>query len=130
MTFNEFVGIKDVPDGDYVDIETGEPVSHSEKYRRAIVKLDGLNVIKAFIPFSIAEIKAALEKGDKYLNTLRLCSWDRAAGYQSYCNLCENISHGQWGIQRLMCDHHLTTYSCAEIVCLLKEAARWLAEEE
>lgn len=124
MTFKEFAGVKSCD----IDLITGEKVSHKDKYRRVITKLGGVEAVKPYLPCSLYEIKEALNAGDEHLNSIRLARWDRAAGYSAPFGSCNNMSHGEYGVQRLLYSKGCTCYSCSEIVCLLKETARWLAE--
>lgn len=123
MTFSEFVGVRNAN----IDIETGEQLSHQYIYRRAITRFGGLKVIKPLIPFSLEEIKEALAKGDEHLNTLDISKWDSAAGFYIKGNDCAIMPSPIWNLYR---QNHVTSASCSQGVCLLKEAARWLAERK
>ena len=136
MTFSEFIGIKNAN----IDVETGEVLSHKEVYRRAIERLGGLGAIKPLIPFSIEQIRKALANGDEYLNSLSLNVWDYAAGFRKYSTYhyvgsqkytdTEEYDPNSSKIWYLYKAFGITSASCAEGVCLLKEAARMWAEEE
>jgi len=66
---------------------------------------------KAFsIPFSIEEVKEALESGDIYLNTLPLEKWDRAQVFMR--------------VSRKTLDDRSENRSMATLNCMLKAAAR------
>lgn len=121
MTFNEFIGVRNAN----IDIETGEQLSHQYIYRRAIMRFGGLKAIEPFIPFSLEEIKKALAKGDEHLNTLNMKRWDNASGFYCQGSECCIAPSPIWNLYR---QHHVTSASCSQSVCLLKEAARWLAE--
>ena len=123
MTFEEFIGIKNAD----IDIETGKQMKHRDIYRRAITRFGGLKVIKPLIPFSLEEIKEALAKGDEHLNTLDIRKWDSAAGFYIKGNDCAIMPSPIWNLYR---QNHVTSASCSQGVCLLKEAARWLAERK
>ena len=123
MTFSEFIGVRNAN----IDIETGVELSHQYIYRRAITRLGGLKVIKPLIPFSLEEIKEALAKGDEHLNTLNISKWDSAAGFYIKGNYCAIMPSPIWNLYR---QNHVTSASCSQGVCLLKEAARWLAERK
>ena len=110
MTFREFCG-----DG-----------SHREQYRRAIQKLGGLEAVIPFIPFSHKNIVRALQDGDEHLNSLPLAAWDLASGF--VCCRADVYCVGS-GLQSLLRQCGITSYSNSQLVCLLKEAAREWAEE-
>lgn len=122
MTFSEFIGVRNAN----IDIETGVELSHQYIYRRAITRFGGLKAIKPLIPFSLEEIKEALAKGDEHLNTLDIRKWDSAAGFYvkgyDYAIMPSPI----WCLYRR---NHVTSASCSQGVCLLKEAARMWARE-
>ena len=123
MTFSEFIGVHNAT----IDIDTGVELSHQYIYRRAITRFGGLKVIKPLIPFSLEEIKEALAKGDEHLNTLDIRKWDSAAGFSIKGNDCAIMPSPIWNLYR---QNHVTSASCSQGVCLLKEAARWLAERK
>ena len=121
MTFNELCGM----DKRGNDAATGSPVSHKEKYQRAIQALGGLDEVVPYIPFSRKEISEALEKGDEYLNTLPLARWDIASGFRTHNTSVTATGRGLWGLYG---QHGVNCVSNAEGVCLLKEAARMWVE--
>ena len=121
MTFNEFIGVRNAN----IDIETGVELPHSYIYRRAIMRFGGLDAIKPFIPFSLEVIKKALSEGDEHLNTLEMRRWDNASGFYCQGNVVLHSASPIWNLYR---QYHVTSASCSQGVCLLKEAARWLAE--
>lgn len=110
MTFREFCG-----DG-----------SHREQYHRAIQKLGGLEAVIPFIPFSHKNIVRALQDGDEHLNSLPLAAWDSASGFVSRNANVFAVGSELWS---LLASFDITSYSNAQLVCLLKEAAREWAEE-
>jgi hypothetical protein len=83
---------------------------HTEKYDALIEKMGGLGTVAYHVPFGIPQIKDALAKGDEFLNTLPLATWDRAAGRCS----CPNR-------------HYWSAHTLCERVCILKRAAYRLA---
>lgn len=121
MTFNEFIGVRNAN----IDIETGVEVPHQYIYRRAIMRFGGLDAIKPLIPFSVVQVREALAKGDEHLNTLDIRKWDSAAGFYVKGYDCKIMPSPIWNLYR---QHHVTSASCSQGVCLLKEAARMLAE--
>ena len=124
MTFSEFIGIKCAN----LDIETGEKMEHRAIYQRAVERFGGLKAIKPLIPFSLEQIKKALESGDEHLNTLPIKEWNFASGFVTYKWECKPIFHQP--IWYLYKKHGITSASNSQGVCLLKEAARVWAEEE
>ena len=99
-------------------------VEHSKKYT-FLVNFLGYEQVKKCIPFTIAEIKNALAE-DEHLNNLTLEKWDCAAGFRQ----------SGWNMYRVYAplidlykNKHITCFSCAEGVCILKECARMWAEE-
>lgn len=123
MTFSEFIGIKCAD----LDIETGKRMEHRAIYQRAVERFGGLEVIKPLIPFSLEQIKKALECGDEHLNTLPIRKWDSASGF--YCRGASCTPQFGADIWNLYRKHGVTSASNAQGVCLLKEAARMWAEE-
>ena len=110
-TFSEAINIKNAN----IDAITGETVSHSEIYTRAINACGGLDAVISYIPFSLEHIQKALADNDEHLNTLPLKTWD--FGSERVRDLC----YRKAGI---------TYMSLSQGVCLLKEAARQWAERE
>lgn len=124
MTFSEFIGIKCAN----LDIETGEKMEHRAIYQRAVERFGGLETIKPLIPFSLEQIKKALESGDEHLNTLPIKEWDFASGFVTHKWECKPMFNApMW---KLYWAHGVTSASNAQGVCLLKEAARMWAEDE
>lgn len=109
-----------------IDKTTGETISHSEKYTRAINLLGGLDAIIPLIPFTRGEIKRALET-DEHLNNLDMKRWDRASGFICSGGTCMVVSGGIWDLYRKA---GISSASNSQGVCLLKEAARQWAERE
>lgn len=109
-----------------IDITTGETISHSEKYTRAINLLGGLDAIIPLIPFARGEIKRALET-DEHLNNLDMKRWDRASGFICSGGTCMFVGGGIWNLYRKA---GISSASNSDGVCVLKEAARQWAERE
>ena len=121
MTFNELCGVR----SGNIDRATGAEITHSEKYQRAIRALGGLEAVVPFIPFSKYAIVRALRDGDEHLNSLPLSAWDSAAGFVGVGEHFRCVRGALWG---LYAKHGVTSASCSEGVCLLKEAAHmWAA---
>ena len=130
MTLNEAIGIK----YEMRDVKTGEDVSISERCRRAIEFLGGLDEVAKLIPFPVETLRAKL-KEDPLLNNTSMSAWDKAAGFK--CGTGANSWRQEYrcllvrgGIWELYEKHGVTAASCADGVCLLKEAARMLVERE
>ncbi len=110
MTLEQVINIRNCD----IDITTGEKLTHSEIYTRAINLFGGLDQVIPLIPFTIEEIKTALDNHDEYLNTLPLRTWDYAAN----------------SIKGKLFRVGVTVSSLSQCVCILKEAARQWAERE
>ena len=110
MTLEQAINIKNCD----IDITTGEKITHSEIYTRAINLLGGLDAVIPHIPFSIEEIKIALEHYDEHLNTLPLRTWDFASN----------------SLRRCFNKVGVTVIPISQCVCTLKQAARQWAERE
>lgn len=112
-----------------VDNDTGERIGHQEKYQRVISKL-GYEAVKHCIPYTLDEIKEALPK-DEHLNNLSMGMWDRAAGFNTITerNSQRFIPNGS-ALTNLYRRAGVTSWSPADGVCILKEAARMWAEED
>lgn len=122
MTLKEAVGIKSCN----IDAQTGEKVEHSEIYGRIIEYLGGLDAVAKYIPFSISFIKEKI-KDDVHLNNTSMDKWDYASGFK--CN-GSNVIFLRCGIWALYAKHGINSASNSDGVCILKEAARRLAEME
>ena len=125
MTLEEAIGVHNCD----VDDKTGKSISHEEKYGRIIEFLGGLDVVKHYIPFTFDDVFEAIQK-DKFLNNLPMYAWDRAAGFfTDNKGRCDFIGTGLWTLYR---EHGITSASCSEGVCILKEAARliWKRKQE
>ncbi len=123
MTFSQAINIKSAN----IDTNTGEVVSHKDIYTRAINLFGGLDSVIPYIPFSRSQIKEALQT-DEHLNNLPMDRWDKASGFMSgRQGSMTFIGGGVWNLYRKAGIH---AASCAQGVCLLKEAARQWAERE
>lgn len=120
MTLKEAIGVH----MGNIDVETGKELSHSEVYGRAIELLGGLDEVAKYVPYPVDVIRKKLKK-DWYLNNTKITAWNFAAGFMRSRGTCKLVGCGIWELYR---KHNITSASCAEGVCLLKEAARRLAE--
>ncbi len=129
MTLHEAIGVRVD-----TDIKTGEKLTHSEIYGRAIEFLGGLDEVARFIPFPVETIREKL-KSDPHLNNTPMSAWDKASGF--LCGVfgnahtqrydCRCVGGGIWELYR---KHGITAASNSDGVCVLKEAARRLVERE
>lgn len=108
-----------------IDVSTNEELSHRAVYNRAIEHLGGLKAVAAYVPYDIKDIRKALARNDKYLNSLHISGWDFAVGFAFHKGKPEKTSCG--GLLDL-CAKYNVSISPAEGVCILKEAAKQLAE--
>lgn len=122
MTLQEAIGVHRCD----IDIKTGERLTHSDIYGRAIDLLGGLDAVAPYIPFPVEVIRKAL-KTDLHLNNTPIRRWDAAAGFQVSRGDCRPTGGGLWYLYRM---HGITSASCSDGVCVLKEAARRLVARE
>lgn len=122
MTIQEAIGVKCCD----IDAKTGERLSHSDIYGRAIEFLGGLDEVARFIPFPMETIREKL-KSDPHLNNTDMSRWDWASGFVCDGIDCRPTGQGLWMLYR---KHGITSASNSEGVSILKEAARRLAERE
>lgn len=105
-------------------------VPHESVMRSAVATL-GLSNLAPLIPFTKAQIKAALESGDEHLNTLPIKEWDRAAGFIFTRTDEEEFMHRvPSGLTPLLLQHGINAYSCSQCVSLLKYAAKQIVKED
>lgn len=129
MTLDEATGIKSER-----DVKTGRALSQEEIFGRYIELLGGLDVVSGYIPFSLDVLREKYAE-DKNLNNTPINAWDVAAGFRTgpgwnvyrQCYCCQRVGGGLWVLYR---QHGITSASCADGVCILKEAARRLIERE
>lgn len=121
MTLLESIGVNPFR----IDAKTGVELTHSEVYGKIIEFLGGLDTVGRFVPFSVSRIRDALRKGDIHLNTLSLHEWDKVSGFRADGANCIFIGGGIWSLYR---QHGITSASCSDGVCILKEAAIRMAK--
>lgn len=107
-----------------VDKTTGRELSHRERYTRYIDYLGGLDAVKPYIPFEL-DYLAPKYREDPLLNNTSILIWDNAAGFRCF-KLDAIPTYGE--LWNLYCQHGIDTASCAQGVCILKEAVRILIE--
>ena len=100
-------------------------VPHEQVMLNAINVL-GLDNLAQLVPFSIDEIKVALDAGDKALNSLPIKKWDYAAGFIINGNIVQPIP---CQLAALLSQHGIDTWSPSQCVSLLKSTARLVAEK-
>ena len=94
---------------------TGDGSEAFRRYYGGIIEAcGGAKAFAPYLPFSLAQIRAAIASGDVYLNTLKLHAWDMAC-----CPASLPVALKERG-------DFLTPVGQ---VCVLKEAARILAQE-
>ena len=116
------------------DAKTGKPLTFEEIYARYIDVLGGLDAVAPYIPVSLDALREKLVE-DPHLNNPALSKWDAAAGFSASTGWnahqqayrCQLVGGGLWN---LYLQHGITSASCAEGVCILKEATRRLIEQE
>lgn len=124
MTFDEAINIHKCN----IDRTTGETISHREKFTRAINLLGGLDMVIPYIPFTLEHIQRALRE-DENLNNLSIHMWNLAAGFKwETTHGTHNYIPVNTGLWHLYRESNITSASCSEGICLLKEAARQWAE--
>ena len=121
MTLKEAIGVRVD-----IDIKTGEKLTHSEIYGRAIEFLGGLDDVARFVPFPVETIRMKL-KDDPHLNNTAMSKWDAASGFVCRGIDCKFIGGG---ILELYRQHGINGASNSDGVCILKEAARRLVARE
>ena len=121
MTLKEAIGVRVD-----IDIKTGEKLTHSEIYGRAIEFLGGLADVARFVPFPVETIRMKL-KDDPHLNNTAMSKWDAASGFVCRGIDCKFIGGG---ILELYRQHGINAASNSDGVCILKEAARRLVARE
>ncbi len=96
-------------------------------YYRAIITALGYANVKRCIPFTLQQLSDAYKK-DRHFNVLPIQEWDRAAGFIIKGADCELVGSLLTRLYHNKCG--VTTFSCSQGVCILKECARmWLEEE-
>lgn len=126
MNLKKFANV----DSLYRDFDTGTEISWHNYMGRVIEKL-GIENIKPYIPFGIEYIKEKL-KEDVNLNNTKLVSWLEAAGFKRYINKktqTETIIPMGRGLYPLFISNGITCFSPSDGVCVLKETARRLCNE-
>lgn len=121
MTLKEAIGVRVD-----IDIKTGEKLTHSEIYGRAIEFLGGLDEVARFVPFPVETLRKKM-KSDPYLNNTAMSKWDAASGFVCRCGDCKFIGGGIWALYR---QHGINAASDSDGVCIPKEAARRLVARE
>ena len=105
-----------------IDKRTGRELDHREIYARYIDYLGGLDNVKQYIPIPLKELQKAYKK-DKLFNNTGLGLWQNAAGFTAGDPVC--FFGGIWMLYK---QNDIDVASCAQGVCILKEAARMLIE--
>jgi len=83
---------------------------HYAKYE-SLAKCFSIEQLKALVPATPAEIRKALDNGDKHLNTIPRVKWDYQHWYfKKIPRAAYDLTRGNWAL--------------CETVCLLKHVAR------
>lgn len=100
-------------------------MSYEEKYTLIVNGL-GYDTVKSCVPFSREIIIEALHT-DENLNNLPLRTWDNATGYRviNSSTVCPTNTK----LVNLCRSKGITSYSLADLVCILKRCAVMWAEE-
>lgn len=127
MTLYEAVGIKN---GD-TDIKTGNKLSFQEIFTRMVNFLGGPEVFTQYLPLEGDELVKAY-KNDPTLNNMPIQIWNSRSGFTQYTErkTLKRVTeiHPGWGVLRLTESHGINEIGMSTTVCLLKQAARMLAE--
>jgi len=116
---------------------------HRQKYDALIRRCGGLELLKPLMPVSIDCLRTKIAE-DEHLNNIPLPAWDKAAGYIKIipgykCSCCGQTKpprrNGLTGPLELSFEGYWKQVSglhlsLAERVCMLKEAARQIAEQK
>lgn len=128
MNIKEFANV----DSLYRDKTTGKEIEWRE-YMGRVVKQLGIENIKPYIPYSINTLKKYFNEGDVHFNNTNIERWDDAGGFKQILNArTKTIEYLKIssGLTNLLHRNGITCYSPSDTVCILKEAARILCEEE
>lgn len=126
MTIREFLNL----DSYDKDRTTGEELTHEQKYDK-LIDLLGRDSVIACVPFTAEQIKREIKK-DRYLNTLSMKKWDMAGGFivtTNYKTGTQDIRHFRSQLSDIFVAHGINSWSPADGVCTLKEAARLMVQE-
>lgn len=107
-----------------------DEISHREKYGK-VVTLIGLDNLKPLMPYTDRELANYYAK-DKNLNNIKLKVWDSIAGNYPYIEKTSGrqlYQNGRSPLKDMLHKCGINTYSPAELVCTLKEAATEIVEE-
>lgn len=96
-----------------------------QKKHALIINALEYEAVKKCIPFNLDDIKKAFAI-DKNLNSLSLSKWDHAAGFITSGLKCNFVGSQ---LTSLYSKIGVTSFSCADGVCILKQCARMWAEE-
>lgn len=128
MTLEQFANV----DSHLRDLDNGNKLEWEEYMARVINKL-GIENIKPYIPFDIKELLPYYQKGDVCFNRTNLCTWDNAGGFYKTHNKYVggfDFHLNGYGLGYFLITKGIRTFSPADTVCILKEAARILCERE
>lgn len=114
------------------DLDNGNKLEWREYMARVIDKL-GIENIKPYIPFDMKTLLQHYQNGDVHFNRTNIRTWDNAGGYYT----TQSTGTGKfdyhlkgYGLGYFLRHNGINVFSPADIVCILKEAARILCERE
>lgn len=117
------------PDFDHVAGMKERETNHDAYWDTIIERLGGTARLRDFVPFGVETLTAAYAK-DKYFNTpetnLRL--WDKASGWEQ--GIQGKMFRIGSPLQDFLLKHGIRSYSPSDCVCLLKQVAKRMVEEQ
>lgn len=120
---------------EYYNKVTGKNIEwhgNAEDFYSTIVQTIGVAKVAQHVPFPM-DVLVKAYKRDKSFNTVAtpLKMWDTATGmYKESCSSTAPYIVSGTGLTYLLRKEKITHYSLAECVCLLKECARIIVEQE
>ncbi len=102
-------------------------VIHEEKYKKAVTDI-GFDKIRSILPWSDEQLVDAY-KADKHFNSIKISEWDRIAGYHEDRKTGALTSYNS-PLKDWIYKAGIDYFSCSELVCILKEAAREAVERK
>ena len=107
-----------------------ENTDYNTRYDIIIDNL-GYNLVKTLVPVSKQTIIESL-KTDPYLNNISITKWDNAAGFKMIINQTRSmipVYTSNNHLCKLCAEKGVTSFSPAELVCILKRCAVRMASE-
>lgn len=101
--------------------------NNTDRYANAVADI-GLENIKHMLPFTNERLTAAYVV-DKNLNSIPIKEWDAAAGFTED-HRSGRIYHYPSPLKQALYDRGVNSFAPAQLVCILKEAARQIVLKE